>query len=134
MRIAFLPIVCALCTLATTQTPSLKAVRASHAPKIDGTLTDAAWADAPVAGPFFDPFSGKQTANATDARALLDSEARYVSFPCSDSVPSGMVSREVQPGSEFEAGELETYMLSDAENFAHRTRHPTQTRADRRVR
>ena len=58
MRIALLALAGALGAFASAQTPSLKAVRTSDPPKVDGHMGDAAWNEAPVAGPFIDPFTG----------------------------------------------------------------------------
>lgn len=64
--------------------PTLKAVRASQAPQIDGILDDAEWRRAPAISAFTQkmPFGGQAPTEKTTLRLLYDDDAVYVAFDC----------------------------------------------------
>ncbi len=63
---------------------SLRAVRVTEPPVLDGRLTDAAWRDAPAAGGFTQktPQSGAAPSEVTTAKVLYDDDAIYVGIDC----------------------------------------------------
>ncbi|MDQ6886165.1 MAG: carbohydrate binding family 9 domain-containing protein [Gemmatimonadota bacterium] len=60
--------------------PEVRAVRASHAPTIDGRLTEEDWLTAPVTAAFWqaNPREGEPAAERTEIRVLYDDAALYV--------------------------------------------------------
>ena len=99
-RIARLAVLCtALCGLAHpagadpqgSHEPhtELQASRAAEAPKIDGRLTDAAWAAAEPAGTFTqtDPAEGQPASERTEIRVLYDDSALYIGARMYDDSP-----------------------------------------------
>ena len=62
------------------QVKRLEAVKTTHAIKIDGNITDAAWADAPIATDFVKAFPdfGKKSTKRTVVKVLYDDVAVYV--------------------------------------------------------
>jgi hypothetical protein len=58
--------------------------RALKAPKIDGKLDDAAWAQALSTGPFVNTLSGAPAEQKTQAKLLWDSKFLYVAFDNED--------------------------------------------------
>ncbi|MDE2125189.1 MAG: carbohydrate binding family 9 domain-containing protein [Armatimonadetes bacterium] len=73
---------------------SLSAQVTTHAPVIDGDLSDPAWKAAPEATTFVDVQNGNPVADQTVARVLYDSKYIYVAFNCLDSKPSTISARE----------------------------------------
>ncbi|MEO7711844.1 MAG: DUF5916 domain-containing protein [Gemmatimonadaceae bacterium] len=69
------------------------AVRVTAAPKIDGRLDDAVWAQAPVINTFTqrDPEEGQPASEATEVRIAYDNEAMYVAARMHDR--AGVTSR-----------------------------------------
>jgi hypothetical protein len=63
-----------------SQDKSLQAIRIPQAPKIDGSLDDAAWQNAPVASNFIQsyPDVGKQASRITEVKVIYDNSAVYV--------------------------------------------------------
>jgi len=68
-----------VCVLSFTQ-QKLPAVRAVHAPKIDGNLDDEAWQNIPVANNFIQNFPdyGKPSLLKTEVKIIYDDNAIYV--------------------------------------------------------
>ncbi|MGI8951247.1 MAG: DUF5916 domain-containing protein [Chitinophagaceae bacterium] len=62
------------------QTKSLHAVKVNHAPKMDGTLNDSAWKQAPSATNFIINFPdfGKPSSQKSEVKILYDDNAIYV--------------------------------------------------------
>ena len=81
----------------TTAAPRIRTVRLAegHRVRIDGRIDEAAWADAPVAGPFIQtlPTPGAPSEERTEARVLYDREALYVSMRCFSRDPATIVRR-----------------------------------------
>jgi len=72
----------------------LPAIRVTgEAPRIDGLLTDATWASAPVASDFtqLEPEEGIPATERTEVRVLYGSDALYVAFRAWDSAPDSIV-------------------------------------------
>jgi len=74
----------------------LHAARAATPPRIDGHLTDEAWAGAPVFGDLtqIDPDEGLPATEKTEIRVLFDDQAIYIGAKMYDSQPS-LVSRRL---------------------------------------
>lgn len=68
------------CTFLFSQEKSLQAVKITQAPKIDGNLTDAAWADIPVAEKFIQnyPSVGQPASRETKVKVVYDNSAIYI--------------------------------------------------------
>lgn len=64
----------------SAQTKTLKAVKTSQVPRIDGDLSDAAWTNAPIADGFIQNFPsfGTPGANKTIVKLLYDNSAIYI--------------------------------------------------------
>jgi Domain of unknown function (DUF5916)/Carbohydrate family 9 binding domain-like len=69
-----------LCFSAQAQQKSLTALKAAQAPRIDGSLDDAAWANAPIASDFivYQPDFGKPASRKSEVKILYDNTAIYV--------------------------------------------------------
>ncbi|MDQ3697458.1 MAG: carbohydrate binding family 9 domain-containing protein [Gemmatimonadota bacterium] len=82
------------------------AVRAAHAPVIDGALDDAIWAQAPVIDQFleYEPNEGAETRFKTEARVAYDDKYLYIMVRMHDPAPDSIVSllsrRDVRTASE----------------------------------
>jgi len=77
--VAFLLLTPAL-TAADAVPPVAKAVRTSTAPRIDGTLDESSWQEAPAITSFTqrDPAEGDPATHPTSVRVLYDNEAIYI--------------------------------------------------------
>ena len=69
-----------VCVSLYSQQKSLQAVKTDQAPKIDGSLDDAAWADAPVLTDFIQNFPayGLPASKKTDVKIIYDNTAIYI--------------------------------------------------------
>lgn len=69
-----------VCTYIFSQEKSLQAIKTVQAPKIDGNLNDAAWADVPAATDFVQnyPAVGKPASRQTTVKVIYDNTAIYV--------------------------------------------------------
>ena len=69
-----------ICTFIFSQEKSLQAIKTVQAPKIDGNLNDAAWADVPAATDFVQnyPAVGKPASRQTTVKVIYDNTAIYV--------------------------------------------------------
>lgn len=65
--------------------PEYRAFKVANPIKVDGKLSEAAWASAPEVGPFVDNFSGSASSLQTSAKILYDDEFLYFSFSVKDS-------------------------------------------------
>jgi len=74
---------------------TLRAVRASEPPRIDGKLDDPVWQTAPVFSGFTqrEPDQGAPASESTTVRFLYDDEALYVGFMLYDREPEKIVAR-----------------------------------------
>ena len=70
-----------LCGSLFSQTKTISAIKISQAPKIDGNLSDPAWAQAPVLTDFIQNFPdyGKPCSKPSEVKVLYDNSAIYVS-------------------------------------------------------
>lgn len=80
MRLLLLVITIFLQFVAVAQVKKLTAVKATAAPKIDGSLDEAVWATAPVASNFTQnfPVAGTPSLTRTEVRILYDDNAVYI--------------------------------------------------------
>lgn len=74
------------------QKKKVEAVRTDNPPKIDGSLNDEAWNQAPVLNGFmqYSPYSGRPATFPTEVRILYDDEALYVGAFMSDPNPDSI--------------------------------------------
>ena len=82
-------------------------VPAGQAPRIDGSLTDAAWAVAPVTGGFYqrEPDPGQPSTERTEFRVLYDDRKIYFGVWAYDSDPSGIHATEKKRDSGLTKGD-----------------------------
>ena len=75
-----LVLLCACCSSVPAQVKSLQALKITQAPRIDGSLDDAIWKDAPVLTGFVQNFPtyGLPVSQKTEVRILYDNSAIYV--------------------------------------------------------
>lgn len=78
LLLCFILLLGCLCTFA--QSKSLRATRTQQSIRIDGSLSDPAWANAPVATGFsqFFPTAGAPASAATEVKVLYDDAAVYI--------------------------------------------------------
>ena len=74
------------------------AIRADHAPKLDGTLDDPLWQTAKPVTDFRqrEPFEGQPATEKTEVRILYTRRAVYFGIHCFDSDPSRIVATELR--------------------------------------
>jgi len=80
----------------TDEPRSMKAVRTSQPPQIDGKLDDPCWQEAPQAVDFMDKYFDTRAKDQTTAYLLYDDENVYVAFYCHDSQPDQIIARETK--------------------------------------
>jgi len=80
----------------TAEIKSIRAVRTTIPPQIDGKLDDPCWQEAPKATDFVDQFFNTVVEDQTIAYILYDDENIYVAFHCFDSQPDKIVARETK--------------------------------------
>jgi hypothetical protein len=75
--------------------PTLRALRVSAPPVLDGRLDDAAWQSAPVATDFVQrsPDPGQPSVQRTEARVTYDNDAIYVAIRAFDTAPDSIASQ-----------------------------------------
>ena len=100
--------------------PTLRAVRVTSAPVIDGRLSDEAWAHAPVADHFRqrDPDEGQPATERTEIRVLYDDDALYVGARLYDTEPA-RISRRLTARDEHPDADCVTIFLDPRHD--HRT-------------
>ena len=78
--------------------PLARAVRVEQAPRIDGTLDDALWQQAPALTTFYqrEPHEGQPPTEGTEVRILYTREAVYFGVRCFDSDPKGITATELR--------------------------------------
>lgn len=76
-----------------TQANTYNVLRTSEKPKLDGTLAQAIWQQAPRSPRFTDMISGEPAILGTTAAALWDDEALYVGFWIEDPYPSAKLTQ-----------------------------------------
>lgn len=74
------------------------AARAAHPPKMDGTLDDPAWANAPLISDFRqrEPLETQPATEKTEVRILYDSRHVYFGVHCYDSNPQAIVATQLR--------------------------------------
>src|SRR6187431_1651944 len=79
-RLLLVPLMMAMFAFGFSQTRNMPAVKADHAPKIDGVLDDAVWQTATVATDFIQNFpkAGEPATRKTEVRILYDNSAIYI--------------------------------------------------------
>ena len=80
---------------------TLEVPKATAQPKIDGDLTDPAWATAVKVTGFTDFVTGALVADQTIVYAMYDDEYMYFGFDCRDSQPAAVTARETVRDSKF---------------------------------
>lgn len=80
----------------THEMRSIKAVRASQPPKVDGKLDDLCWQDAPSSTDFVDPYFADRVIDQTVIFILYDDENIYIACYCYDSQPEKIIARETK--------------------------------------
>ncbi len=88
---------CALLPRAHADAPRLVATRVSDAPKIDGKLSERAWARSFSAAPFVLLGTGRPATQATTAWVLCDAKSIYVGFDCVEDRPEAIASLIEEP-------------------------------------
>jgi uncharacterized protein DUF5916/cellulose/xylan binding protein with CBM9 domain len=91
---------------------TVRAVRVSDAPRIDGRLDDAAWRDAPVAADFVqrDPDEGKPATERTEIRVVFDASNIYVAARLHDREPNAIVRRLSRRDDDADADRVTIYL------------------------
>jgi Domain of unknown function (DUF5916)/Carbohydrate family 9 binding domain-like len=79
-RIICLPVLLLLCGQLISQVKTLQAFKTSQAPKIDGSLNDAVWANVPEATDFIQnyPATGEPASQKTTVKVIYDNSSIYV--------------------------------------------------------
>jgi len=74
------------------------AVRVERSPKLDGTLDDPLWKQAPPISSFLqrEPFEGQQPTERTEVRILYTRHGVYFGITCFDSAPNRIVATELR--------------------------------------
>lgn len=82
----------------SAETRTAPAVRTERAPKMDGTLTDPAWAAAPVVSDFRqkEPMETLPATEKTEVRILYDSRHIYFGIYCHESEPKRIAASELR--------------------------------------
>jgi hypothetical protein len=98
--------------------PSMLAVRAAHAPTLDGVLDDAAWRAAPVTDAFTQKFpdDGRKPSERTELRVVYDADALYIAFDCTQ-VHSQVVARLARRDRDVGADKVEIDIGDGARTF-----------------
>jgi Carbohydrate family 9 binding domain-like len=75
-----------------------QAVRADHAPRLDGTLEDPIWQQAPAIDDFKqrEPYEGQPATERTEVRVLYTRNEVYFGVACHDSVENGPVATQLR--------------------------------------
>src|ERR1043165_994397 len=104
-----------IATLRSVQAEKLTAEKAIQPPKIDGTLDDECWQQAPVNKDFIisTPTYGKPAAFKTEVKIIYDDNAIYVGVYCYDSEPHKVMrqlsARDGQSNSDWISIGFDTY-------------------------
>jgi hypothetical protein len=79
-------------------TKTLHASRAASAVSVDGDLNDAAWGGAEIVSDFVqqEPSVNQPVSERTAVRVLFDDDAIYFGIDCADSLPGGVIARELR--------------------------------------
>ena len=79
-RLLIVPLLVVMFVYGFSQTRNMPAIKADHAPKIDGVLDDAVWQTATVATDFIQNFpkAGEPATRKTEVRILYDNSAIYI--------------------------------------------------------
>jgi hypothetical protein len=80
LRLVFGLLTCFFCCSGFSQERALQAVKALYKPKIDGSLDDEAWKQAPAVSDFIQnyPAYGQPSATRSVVKILYDNEAIYI--------------------------------------------------------
>jgi hypothetical protein len=75
-----------------------RAVRVEHAPRLDGTLDDPVWQQAPSITDFRqrEPYEGQPATEHTEVRVVYTRNEVYFGIVCHDSVPNGPVATQLR--------------------------------------
>jgi hypothetical protein len=117
---------------------SMRAVRATVPPAIDGSLDDPAWSDAEVISDFVqqEPDVDMPVSEPTEVRVLFDDEALYFGIRCLDRVAGGVVARELRRDNLLAADDRFEIVLDtfhDHRNGYHFVINPLGTQYDAEI-
>jgi hypothetical protein len=86
------------------QAQTVTAVRTGQPPRVDGRLSDEAWASAEPIGDFTqsDPLEGQPPSERTEVRVLFDDDQLYIGIRCFESDPSGILATQMKPDAGLE--------------------------------
>ncbi|MCD4745058.1 MAG: carbohydrate binding family 9 domain-containing protein [Bacteroidales bacterium] len=89
----FILLVSALNLSGQTAKKSIKAVRISKPPKIDGILNDRVWENIPVATDFFqfDPYNGEPATQKTEIKIAYNDNALFIGAMMFDTAPDSIL-------------------------------------------
>ena len=75
-----------------------RAARVDHPPRLDGTLDDPLWANAPLISDFRqrEPLETQPATEKTEVRILFDSKHLYIGVHCYDSAPNAIVATQLR--------------------------------------
>lgn len=102
--VALVAVLMSICTCAVGQEKrQLPAVATTTSPKIDGDISDPAWAGASKATGFIDVASGLPVDDPTTVSILYDDKYIYLAFDCKDSRPDAIAARETVRDTKFQS-------------------------------
>lgn len=84
--------------LPSTGPRTASAARADHPPRLDGSLDDPLWADAPFVSDFRqrEPLETQPATEKSEVRILYDARHLYIGIHCYDSAPSAIVATQLR--------------------------------------
>jgi hypothetical protein len=94
--------------------PQVPAKTIPAAPTIDGVIGAEEWSSATILEPFIDPVTGQPVPAANQTRSYIayDAKAIYVAIIATDDQPSGIVGREIRPGSSFQGEDTVSFRIN----------------------
>jgi len=114
------------------------AARADHPPRIDGTLDDPLWANAPLISDFRqrEPLETQPATEKTEVRMLYDSRHLYIGIHCFDSAPNAIVATQLRRDLSQDLDD--NFALAIDSTFSHRNAYvfqvnPLGTQRDGRI-
>lgn len=116
------------------ETPSVRAVRVTTAPRMDGLLTDSVWALAVPATGFRqrDPHDGAPATAGSEVRVVYDDEALYLACRFHDPEPEKIAARLARrdEGDDSDRGSIGFDTFHDHQNAYELTFNPAGVRVD----
>lgn len=108
---AFIVTLSCICLNLPAQQQTIRAVKTFEAPRIDGSLDDAAWKIAPVATDFITntPVYGKPASQKTEVRVLYDNSAIYIAAYLYDDPAS--IRRQFTPRDQEQRADVDYFSI-----------------------